>query len=260
MKSFSILLSLCMIISCKEKNNTANVKENVKLQAPLSKADSIVNKAIKAHGGKLYENANFSFTFRKNKYSFKNKGSNYTYNVSGIDKEGNNFSDELKDGIVTHKIDTTIIRLSPEEYSKHLGALNSVIYFATLPYKLNDAAVNKKYMETTNIKGEFYHTIEVTFNKQDGGMDHEDQFYYWINTKTYKIDYLAYNYKVNKGGVRFRSFYNRRVIEGITFQDYINWKANVGTPLKELPQLYENGKLKELSRIETENVISLKNL
>ena len=68
------------------------------------------------------------------------------------------------------------------------------------------------------------------------------------------MDYLAYNYKVNGGGVRFRSSYNRRNVGGIIFQDYINYKAEVGTPLKDLPTLYENDKLKEVSRIDTENV------
>ena len=51
--------------------------------------------------------------------------------------------------------------------------------------------------------------------------------------------------------------YNTRVIDGITFQDYINYKAAVGTALKDLPALYEKGKLKELSKIETENVVNL---
>ena len=60
------------------------------------------------------------------------------------------------------------------------------------------------------------------------------------------------------GGVRFRSAYNSRKVGGIIFQDYINFKAAVGTPLANLPKLFEQGKLKELSRIETKNVVQLK--
>ena len=68
---------------------------------------------------------------------------------------------------------------------------------------------------------------------------------------------MAYSYSVNDGGVRFRSAYNPRTIDGIRFQDYINWEAPVGTPLKDLPALFEKDKLKELSRIETVDVRNL---
>ena len=72
------------------------------------------------------------------------------------------------------------------------------------------------------------------------------------------MDYLAYMYNVNGGGIRFRSYYNRRVIDGITFQDYVNWGAELGTSLDQLPHMYEAGTLKELSKIVTENVKNLK--
>ena len=68
------------------------------------------------------------------------------------------------------------------------------------------------------------------------------------------MNYMAYSYHTNDGGVRFRSAYNPRTVDGIRFQDYVNWEAPIGTPLEELPKLYENGQLKELSKIETEAV------
>jgi hypothetical protein len=60
---------------------------------------------------------------------------------------------------------------------------------------------------------------------------------------------------VNDGGVRFRAAFNTRVIDGITFQDYINYEAPLETPLTDLPKLYVQGKLKEVSIIRTENVV-----
>jgi hypothetical protein len=30
---------------------------------------------------------------------------------------------------------------------------------------------------------------------QNGGADFDDEFHYWINKQTHKIDYLAYNYE-----------------------------------------------------------------
>ena len=123
-----------------------------------------------------------------------------------------------------------------------------------MPYHLNDPAVNKTYEGTTSIKGKNYQVIRVTFEEEGGGDDFDDVYYYWFDAENYQLDYLAYSFHVNKGGVRFRSAYNAREIEGIRFQDYINFKADKDTPLTELPKMYEANKLKELSRIELEKV------
>ena len=134
-----------------------------------------------------------------------------------------------------------------------------MVYFATLPHKLKDPAVNKSYKGTTTIKGKTYHVLQISFNEEGGGVDHEDIYHYWINTETNYIDYLAYNFIVNGGGVRFRSAYNPRTVDGIRFQDYVNYKAPKGTPLADLPGLLEKGELKQLSLIETEEVKNLGN-
>ena len=157
----------------------------------------------------------------------------------------------------TRMVDGQEIELSDKKKSGYSGSLNSVIYFATLPYKLQDPAVNTAYKGTTTIKGKNYEVLEITFDEEGGGKDHEDVYYYWINQKTKVIDYLAYNFQVNNGGVRFRSAYNSRNVDGIIFQDYINFKAPVGTPLSELPKLFEKEELKQLSVIATESVKKL---
>jgi len=222
------------------------------------KIDSILKEVINAHGGDLYTSAHYSFIFRGNTYTFKNDNKNFEY--SKISKKGKvTTKDILKNGSFSRTVDGQTVALSPKKIKSGIGAINSVIYFATLPHKLSDEAVNLKDMGTTTIKGKNYMVLGVTFDQEGGGQDFEDQFHYWINTKTNKIDYLAYNYHVNTGGVRFRSAYNSRVIDGITFQDYVNFKAKLGTPLIELPKLYEQGKLKELSKIETEHIINLNN-
>ncbi|SNR13968.1 DUF6503 family protein [Tenacibaculum jejuense] len=251
-----ILMTSLFAISCQLK--TEEKKEEIKkeVEIAVSEGDKIINEAIKAHGGNLYDNAYYSFIFRKNEYSFKNSENSYIYTVKRK-VEDKIVEDILDNGSITRTINGESVELNERDKLRYSEALNSVIYFATLPYKLNDAAVNKEFKREVTIKNETYKIVQVTFNQEGGGKDFEDQFYYWVNSKTHTIDYLAYNYKVNNGGVRFRSSYNKRNIGGIIFQDYINYKAEVGTPLSELPKLYEEGKLKELSKIETENVVNL---
>ena len=138
---------------------------------------------------------------------------------------------------------------------KYTGSINSVHYFAHLPYGLNDKAVNKKMVGDAEINGMPYYQLKVTFSQDGGGTDHHDEFLYWIHKENFTIDYLAYKFHINEGGLRFREAYNPRVIEGIRFVDYKNYtQEDFNTDLCQLDELFEEGKLKLLSNIETEDV------
>ncbi len=236
---------LLFLIACKATKNNG-LRSN-------DPASQVLSKTLHAHGGTLYDEAHFSFVFRKKKYTFHNKKDGYQY-TTRYTKDGQEILDVLSNTDFIRTIDGKEIPLSSKDKSRYGASVNSVIYFATLPHKLTDPAVNLSYKGETKVKGKRYQILEVKFDKEGGGKDHDDEFYYWINMDTHLIDYLAYNYTVNGGGVRFRSAYNKRQYHGIHFQDYVNYKAAVGTALSELPQLYEEGKLEELSRIETEDV------
>ncbi len=226
--------------------------------AQENKADRIVSRAIQAHGGDLYDQAGYAFTFRKSGYSFTNDQDGYTYTRT-YEIDEMDVVDRVTNGEFTRTANGAIQRVSQKEADKLTSSISSVIYFATLPHKLKDAAVNKVYKGQKSIKGKTYDVIEVTFDEEGGGVDHEDEYYYWFEQRTGRMDYFAYNYRVNGGGVRFRSAYDPRAVSGILFQNYVNYKASKGTPLADLPTLFEQGGLKELSRIETTNVIKLKN-
>ena len=260
-KTVLTLIGITSIFACQteKKNSSTIVSDNVEVVDEIyqpSKVQIILDETIKAHGGDLYDSAHYSFVFRGNTYRFKNDGVNFKYQKN-VTKGQNVIIDQLKNTVFSRTVNGEVVTLSNKRIDGATGAINSVIYFATLPHKLNDKAVNKTCVGETTIKNKDYSILEITFKQEGGGEDHDDEFYYWINKTTKKIDYLAYNYKVNEGGVRFRSAYNSRVVDGVTFQDYINYKADVGTPLKELPALFEAGQLKELSRIKTENIINL---
>lgn len=256
------ILTLCvlaaLIISCNsKKENQDNAAKNDTIEAvkPLTKADSIVNAAIVAHGGVGYDTADYSFEFRGKKLRFQNNGAKYTYS-SEVQKGDSLIKDVMINTNFTRYINSQKQNLTPADAARYRESLNSIIYFATLPYKLQDASVTKEFVEETIIKGKKYEVIKVTFGKDGGGKDFSDTYMYWINKDNHKIDYLAYSYHVNEGGIRFRVAFNTRVIAGITFQDYVNYEAPIKTDLKALSKLYEQGKLKEVSKILTENVVN----
>jgi hypothetical protein len=163
--------------------------------------------------------------------------------------------DILTNNSFRREINGGLAKITEERTKAFSNSVNSVIYFALLPYGLNDPAVRKKYLNETELKGKQYHVIEVTFEKEGGGKDYEDVFLYWIEKESYTMDYLAYTYESDGGGIRFREAINRRTIGGILFQDYINYEpANKNTSLDKMESLYKNGELKKLSNIALEDI------
>ena len=134
--------------------------------------------------------------------------------------------------------------------------INSVQYFASLPYGLNDVAVNKELLAEEKIKGKIYYKIRVIFNKEGGGEDYEDVFVYWIDKKSFKLSYLAYSYNEEDGiGMRFREAYNERYIDGIRFVDYYNLKPKKkAVSINKIDSLFELKKLDLLSKIELDSI------
>ena len=221
--------------------------------AVVKSSDPRLDLCIAAHGGKLYDHAHMSFDFRDRSYTFQHQDGTFRY-TSKFSKDGQQYYDVLSNEGFEREIDEKPVALADSNIIKYSNSLNSVIYFALLPHKLLDPAAQIKYLGQVEILEQTYYTISVTFVEEGGGKDYDDNFYYWINSENNYLDYLAYDYQVDGGGVRFRKAYNPRVVDGIRFQDYINYKAPIGTKLEDLPTMLENGTLAELSRIELKNV------
>jgi len=255
-----LLSSIITLISCNQhskKNADEKSKQTEVAIAPqLSKAEALVAETIKAHGGERYNNAHYAFSFRDKNYRFKNDTNNYQYSVHYI-KNSDSINDRIVNGKFERSSNGKTVSLSDKDIAKYSEALNSVLYFATLPHKLKDKAVRKTYEGLAKIKSQDYELLGVSFTQEGGGKDYDDKFLYWINAKTKTVDYLAYSYSTNGGGVRFRSAFNQRNVNGIRFQDYINYKVPLGTALKDITALYTSENLEELSRILTENVRQL---
>jgi hypothetical protein len=222
--------------------------------APTPDAKAIIDAAILTAGGDNFEDAEISFAFRDMEYRSHRKSGQFVLERIQIDTSENIIRDVLSnDGFQRYRNDTAIT--VPDSMAfRYTESVNSVHYFAYLPFGLGDPAVRSKYLGKASIKEKEYHKIEVTFNEDGGGVDHEDVFLYWIDQKTNTVDYLAYSFKTNGGGIRFREAYNQRVIGGIRFADYVNYKANPDVDFYATDSLFNVGALKKLSEIELENI------
>lgn len=236
-----VALLTLFILSCRENTDTQ-----------LS-AQAIVDKAIAASGGDLYKTMDISFKFRDRRYRSETRKNqkilqrllkNDTVTILDI-KGPNGFKRYINDSLV---------QLPDSVSNTYSNSVNSVHYFAYLPYGLNDLAVNKELLGEVNIKGMDYYKIKVTFDQKGGGVDFEDVFIYWFNKETFKPDYLAYEFHVDEGGIRFREAFNERYIKGIRFVDYNNYSPMEDSSILGVDSLYIKKKLKLLSKIELEEI------
>lgn len=233
-----LLLSL-LLLSCKE-------------QKDLSEADLIIAEAIERAGGEKYEQAEIEFEFREKLYSSRRKGGEFEYTRSFSDSLGR-VKDVLNNRGFERKREGQEVELSDSLSGLYSESVNSVHYFVQLPYGLQDEAVKTRLVGEDSIRGKSYYEIEVTFAQEGGGKDHEDVYMYWIEKEDFTVDYLAYRFFVNEGGIRFRVAENPRLIEGIRFVDYVNYKTDdLSTPLQKLDDLYVKDELIKVSDIRNE--------
>ena len=241
MRTLVILIVIVFISSCKPEIKVLTAQE-------------LIDKSIVASGADKVSAAAIDFNFRNRHYTaIRNKGK---FSLIRITKNETTETKDIlsNDGFERYRNDAFVI--VPDSMStRYSGSVNSVHYFAVLPFGLNDTAVKKKLLKEATVKGKTYYKVEVSFSEDGGGEDFDDVFVYWINKQDFKIDYLAYSFHVNGGGKRFREATNERIINGIRFVDNNNYKAkNASTKLENLDKAFENSGLVKLSEINLENV------
>lgn len=233
---------LLILSSCKSKDNFT--------------AQQIIDKSIQVSGVKKLNNGELSFQFRGRKYVAERK--NGLFSLERITKQNDSIiTDVLSNDGFNRYINNEKVMVIDSMATKYSESVNSVHYFSVLPLGLNDSAVNKKRLENTTINNQEYYKIKVTFDQEGGGTDFEDVFVYWINKNTFYIDFMAYSFHVNGGGVRFREVRNEHFINQIRLVDYNNYKPKIAskTPVDKLDSLFAKKQLTKLSEINLENIV-----
>jgi len=242
MKKPLILLSALLLFACSENKKPQTAQE-------------IVDAAIAYHRMENLYDAEFNLTFREMAYTYKMHEGRYEYTRTQTDSSGATITDVLNNDGLVRTIDGKGVTLTPERNGAFSRSVNSVIYFFRLPYGLNDDAVRKTYNGQVEIEGKKYHEVKVTFAQEGGGDHFEDVFLYWFDDEDFSMDYMAYLYYTDGGGLRMRKAINPRRISGMLIQDYINLKpASDEITIEGIREAYNQGKLVELSRIINEDV------
>lgn len=233
----SILLFTFLIISCSKSESEFT-------------AQQIIDKSIKASGADKVSQSKIKFTFRDKAYSANRNDGDFE-----LTRSFDSIKDVLTNNGFTRFINGNELVLQDSIANNYKNSVNSVHYFSVLPFGLNDTAVQKEKLPSVEIKGQKYFKIEVRFSEEGGGEDFDDVFIYWINQKTFLIDYLAYEFHTNGGGFRFREVTSEEMIEGIRFVNYANYKPNKKiNDVKEIDSLFIEESLTKVSTIDLENI------
>jgi hypothetical protein len=204
--------------------------------------------------GGILDSAHITFRLRDREYIYKKQAGQFEYTRIYFDTSNNQrIVDVLTNGGLVRTINGKEVDLTDERRQAYTNSVNGVIYFAFLPYRLNDPAVIKEYLGIQRINNRDYRTIRVTFREEGGGVDYQDTFLYWFDVIDSSMDYFAYDYITDGGGVRFREGFGRRSIGGVVIQDYYNYTHD-HLSLDALAMAFERGQLELLSTITLESV------
>ena len=242
MKSLLIVCSISIyLFSCKPIKNNLSAQE-------------IIDTSINVSGMHKIPNASLSFNFRDKYYVADRNNGNF--NLKRIFTINNDTITDILSNSGFKRIKNSLpIKVQDSMAIKYSESINSVHYFSVLPYGLNDPAVQKKLVGEVKIKGEDFYKIEITFSKDGGGVDYDDNFIYWIGKENFKIAYLAYRYHSSGGGMRFREVRKEHLIKGVSFVDYNNYKPkSPNVMLNNLDKIFENNKLIKISEINLEKI------
>ena len=190
----------------------------------------IVDKAIEFHGGNLFEHSTTSLTITSASGSFTIEasldGGLFDYVVIGAVGRDRVERRVHWNNDVTERWDNgEPVVLDDETAQQARDFVNARVYFPYLPYRLNDGNTYKEDLGLEEWDGKMLHKVRVSF-REGSSTDDEDQYLYWFDPDTGRMEQLSYSFIVGNGGLRLRKVTEHKSIGGILFTDQENYAIN----------------------------------
>lgn len=96
------------------------------------------------------------------------------------------------------------------------------VYFVFLPFRLQDESVRQEDLGIEIWNERPLRKVKISFARgSSSGAD--DEFLYWFDPDSGRLEQFAYSYSGDPGGLRFRRAFHYRRVGGILFYDQENW-------------------------------------
>lgn len=238
-------------------------------------AHEIVGRARAAHGVTVLDEACIVFRFRDATYAAARHDGRFAYRMVQGDHREAGLAALANDGLWVDTVAYEAFRKNRTPNAAFRDSvqanaasivraaetqLNSVVYFALLPYNLADPAVRLKRLDDAAFDGRTHRAVEVTFGQDGGGRDHDDRFVYWFDADTGLLRALAYRFHTGDGGTRFRRVSNvhrvpvsGRAATHVLLNDYAAYTdTTLGDRIEAYPQRLGAATMQRLPDIATE--------
>jgi hypothetical protein len=224
----------------------------------VAKRLASVDRAIEYHGGKAFvqSETRFELCSKSGCSRVRARVTNglYEYEVTTVVR-GKQRRVLTTNDKVEHWEDGDRVPVGDETEAQHLRDwVMQRIYFSFLPYRLNDPSVLKEDLGFEEWDGRRLRKVKVTF-EPGTSTDAQDQYVFWFDPATARLELFAYSYLRGEGGLRFRLPFNHRRVGGMLFFDQENWGVEgQGLSVDSITPAYVDTTMRRISTVELKNI------
>lgn len=184
----------------------------------------IVLKSIAFHGGEAYEHSQTALDMCSKSGCFHVEstvqGDLFDHRVSGMSRD-TKMQVRVTNDSVERSFDGHSAAVPEADEQGVRDWAMARVYFCFLPYRLADPSVRHEDLGLVDWEGKQLHLVEVTFAK-GSSTDANDEYRYWFDPESGRLELFAYSYEGDPGGLRFRRLEKHRRVGGILFFDQEN--------------------------------------
>lgn len=228
---------------------------------PTPEMPEIVERSIAFHGGEVLEHAEVELTLRSLSGAARieawTDGPLFDYTVTAPTRDGERkvrYTNREGENRVFLWRDGEPVELSGDEADGYRDWLMAKVYFPFLPFRLADPSVYfvDRGLETWGDRE--LHRVKVTFTP--GSSTHaEDQYAYWFDPETGRMEQFAYSFHTGDGGLRLRRATDFERVGGVLFSDQENLGVNgPGHSVDQVDAGFAEDEMEPVSTVEVEDI------
>lgn len=194
-------------------------------EAPKVQSLDIVDRAIEFHGGDLYKTSEtvLELCSKSGCYGVTSvvDGGLFEYTVTGRLRGVERRVRATNEEVQLWENGSPVVVADDQQQRLRDWAVARV-YFCFLPFRLDDDSVFKQDLGIEMWDGRPLHRVKITFSP-GSSTDAEDDYIYWFDPESGRVEQFAYSFTGNPGGLRFRRPFNYRRVGGLLFFDQENF-------------------------------------